>query len=254
MFGRKDDNESNRRARGNRDRAASQQGTVYGPGPIPGTITSSHTYNTRLPSPSVSNWNQLQQITASDVQKMNRSGPAKLDDPTKARDLPVREQEDAIPAWKQAHLDLTRDKWTLHPLNMGSLDALPIEGFAKCYVHGEHKPPMETCTCGFYGYKTRELLEERSNGSYLPVLEVDFRGRIIVCEKGYRAEHQTILCVHLPGWCNVCGQSATTIIRNPYNLKDLAVISRCAEHIRPDEFQIRPEIIAESLSTEVKFG
>lgn len=60
--------------------------------------------------------------------------------------------------------------------------------------------------CGWYGMKDRAEID-RGYYSYYSVyfvLEVEFYGKIIEHEKGYRAEYQRVLSVRLPPMATVC--------------------------------------------------
>lgn len=67
---------------------------------------------------------------------------------------------------------------------------------------GPHTPPLETCTCGFYGYTDLDAFEYdgSTNG---PTGVVQMYGRTLIGTRGVRAEKARIVALSIPrGWWN----------------------------------------------------
>jgi len=88
--------------------------------------------------------------------------------------------------------------WTLKD---GKLSALGMTGIweprkvnvAQCTagggMGGMHEAPFMRCNCGFWAFRTLEILEEALKG-YTPIVigTVDLWGRLIECKNGWRAQ------------------------------------------------------------------
>lgn len=110
----------------------------------------------------------------------------------------------------------------------------PREDFARYSMHlgispnayrsfprvGAHAAPSVECSCGFYGCTEQSMLE-----GGVAILEVEFTGRVVVCERGYRAGHQRVIRCHLRG-CHYCGDAPTTV---SFEAKHQLCL-RCDEH------------------------
>lgn len=70
-----------------------------------------------------------------------------------------------------------------------------------------HDAPKLDCTCGFYAVRNPDDL---SVGYGSVRLDVELSGRVIVHERGYRAQHQRVLRAHTPG-CWFCGDESTVV-------------------------------------------
>lgn len=95
-----------------------------------------------------------------------------------------------------------------------------------------HSAPDEHCRCGFYGLTERpETVGEQSH----LLLEVEFFGTVIVAEKGYRAQKQRVLAVHLPQRCEFCPEAPTQfVVPNGYAQDHgETLMSRCMTHVGP---------------------
>lgn len=82
---------------------------------------------------------------------------------------------------------------------------------ARSKERGHVTPPDPACRCGFYGvpYHALDVLDRfRSYGQRVR-LQVEFSGRVIEHERGYRAERQRILQVDRPT-CGACGRKPAT--------------------------------------------
>jgi hypothetical protein len=109
-------------------------------------------------------------------------------------------------AWKWAYLtDMRSDRFT--PVN-AEFNGYGVEAVARCGYHRVHRAPELQCTCGFYGMNDRALANMHGEifyvrrglmDSMLSVqLEVEFYGKVIVCEYGYRAEKLRVLGMYVP--------------------------------------------------------
>ncbi len=71
----------------------------------------------------------------------------------------------------------------------------------------QHSPisPDESCSCGFYA------VSDPDNATYHGVLvEVELSGRVIVAERGYRAQFLRVAAIH-PPHCWICQQPASAL-------------------------------------------
>lgn len=79
---------------------------------------------------------------------------------------------------------------------------------AECLVRSGDKEhaksiPVESCSCGFYAAKTREHLKSLGYNHYSDptkrvVGEVLMKGKVIICQTGYRAEYVTPYKFYIP--------------------------------------------------------
>lgn len=114
--------------------------------------------------------------------------------------LKTESREDPVRAWKRIRLQ-RGNTWGM--ISRASLE--PYNGSiaeAACsyssLVVSPHTSPGASCTCGFYGYKHTDFEDFHSSDNEMnPWLEVDFYGKVIECEKGYRAEYQQPLRLHV---------------------------------------------------------
>lgn len=63
---------------------------------------------------------------------------------------------------------------------------------ANCFRCGDHAAPSLSCNCGYWSFKTRELLEAALDRYALDVEvvgQVEIWGRVIECENGWRSEY-----------------------------------------------------------------
>ena len=65
-----------------------------------------------------------------------------------------------------------------------------------------HAAPDQNCHCGWYGWKDRQHEAEQqprvfADASDEPWAEVDFYGKVIEHEWGYRASRQRVMAIHL---------------------------------------------------------
>lgn len=116
-----------------------------------------------------------------------------------ALNLPSRQQVEPIKAWKLADLVVTDEGVKLR--GVGYRVSYGPNDQAKCnpgyqVTASSHAVPEASCTCGFYALRSRE---EALNAGYSAhaVLEVELFGKVIKHERGYRAERQRVLAVHV---------------------------------------------------------
>lgn len=115
-----------------------------------------------------------------------------------------------------------------------------------------HEPPGLHCTCGFYAVMDRSLLE----GIGTVTLDVEMSGRVIVCERGYRAQHQRVLRARIEG-CHLCGEPITgfavaimppPIAPSMFSLpRPESVRAVCEAHTNPGDVIVAPSIVADRL-------
>jgi hypothetical protein len=84
----------------------------------------------------------------------------------------------------------------------------------------DHDSPVNGCSCGFYACTDLSMLEGGA-----AILEVELSGRVIVCERGYRAGHQRVIRAHLRG-CHYCGQAPSVASFEA----DCELRLRCEQH------------------------
>lgn len=86
-------------------------------------------------------------------------------------------------------------------LKTGRYPVTAVDTIASCRNDQTHLSPDPNCTCGFYGMVNVADVPTH----YGPVLlDVEFSGRVLIHQKGFRAQHQRILEIHCPG-CWYCG-------------------------------------------------
>lgn len=113
-------------------------------------------------------------------------------------DLPTRAQADPIRAYRRAHIVPVAGSYKLGSIVYEGTFA--VDASATCEAVFPHVAPNLLCRCGFYGVKADYLstLQAECMSDSTVILEVEFSGRVIACEKGYRAEHQRVLRVLVP--------------------------------------------------------
>ncbi len=125
-------------------------------------------------------------------------------------DLPVEEMH----GYKLAVI--TERKPTLRGLTG---DGYSADDSAICDKFPEHTPPVASCECGFYAYKT--LADAKFESSLNPgtfLLEVDLYGIGFRYEGGYRAESQVVKRIIIPKRCMRCRTLAPTVFVVTYRM------------------------------------
>lgn len=152
--------------------------------------------------------------------------------------LPEREDDTPILAYKTACINWTRGPDGFGPRLVSAFTSRPYESSdrAECYglidgVTATHAAPAEACTCGFYAVRDPNELAAS------PVLiEVELFGRVIVYERGYRAERQRLLRVGLPGcfYCHGPSSVAAGKAIAPWETPEeheRSIYTMCEEHL-----------------------
>jgi hypothetical protein len=84
---------------------------------------------------------------------------------------------------------------------------------ARCH-HRRHRAPAVTCTCGFHAVRSVDDLPMVTKVlAASVVLDVELSGTVIEHERGYRAEHQSVLGIRFPSRCSRCGGTASHVLR-----------------------------------------
>lgn len=81
-----------------------------------------------------------------------------------------------------------------------------VDDVARCARNRNrnHASPGTWCTCGFYAYRPGWTFRSWWGG--MALLDVEFLGRVVVHEKGYRAGRQRVLAVQLSRQCHGGGE------------------------------------------------
>lgn len=139
-------------------------------------------------------------------------------------------QRSEMPGWKVARV--VGDP-TLNFIGLAFGRYGPVED-ASC-AHTRHVAPDPSCTCGFYAFY-RPLRARwawwRNRESVL--LQVEGYGLAIEHELGWRAGHQEVLTVILPGRCLYCPRRTAGLIRTPLFDEWTAACTSCARRKQRD--------------------
>lgn len=111
---------------------------------------------------------------------------------------------DPLVATKRCRLGLVDGRPGLRPAVRGTF--FGASSRAECGEGHLHQVPEPTCTCGFYALGDSDELAERL-GPWRPEeveLDVELTGRVVVHERGLRAEEQTVLGVRVHPMCALC--------------------------------------------------
>ena len=127
-------------------------------------------------------------------------------------DLPTEQSDEPIRAYRAAVLDRLDGKLVLRSVVTAQHKTVPPEGYAYCakddawqrFSGGpppwSHEAPDDGCSCGWYGtpsYATNPYPIDVISGNRVG-LEVEFFGKIVKHELGWRAQYQRILAVDVP--------------------------------------------------------
>lgn len=235
-----------RKARRDRERAAT--GTLIGPG---------STFHFTGPGPV----NALTNINPggpwfSTLGPYHGPGPGAVTD---VHEQLVPEREDSMPflAYKRATFEWIPNRGFTMRSMFGKVeldadavctnDGYTIKNGAGLTIKegGPHDAPILECNCGFHAVKR---LEDLHLGYGNAVLDVELSGRVVVHEAGYRAAHQRVLRVRVPGRCLICGDPAVC-----YAVGDDYHTMRCEVHVRPSEFVFGVEEIGRRLGLPFEF-
>lgn len=140
--------------------------------------------------------------------------PIPIPDPPKEPPLPKRKQADPIVAYKRAKI--VCDPWRLFGVGMHA--AYNADDKAVCH-YGQsrmgpipppkHDAPHVGCGCGFYAMPLEWL--GRVAADYRDAVcdvQVELFGKVIVCERGWKAERQRVLGVWVDPVCKACFRTA----------------------------------------------
>lgn len=194
--------------------------------------------------------------------------------------LPQRVGDVPILASKLATISHSSAGYRFYGIGNGSVLPYAAEAVAKCgagasslysyafswaysYSHTTppeppkpHAAPGEGCQCGFYGLMERPKLADRSNF----LLDVEFSGRVVVHEEGYRAERQRVLAVHSWATCEFCAEPVGTFVVKRGHAPSgedsdrSRVVPRCFGHVGPFDVAISTDALAAELRAPVIFG
>lgn len=131
-----------------------------------------------------------------------------------------------IRAWKVADtFEQVDGQWRFVPTTDGA--PYLARDVATCSLG--HRVPEPSCRCGFYAVNDGSTLSLWSGG---PILEVDLFGRVLVGEKGYRAERQLVRRIVLPT-CKLgrrcAGEIGLFVVRGQKRPELLALCESCAD-------------------------
>lgn len=122
-----------------------------------------------------------------------------------SRPLPRVERTTPVRAVKMARLLVAPNRHDVELMSMGVDRLVRPEDEAVCLARAGEDPdsghvvPDPDCTCGFWAYLPEQSgCHEDLSGVRL---DVELAGRVIECERGYRAERQRVLGAWLPGRC-----------------------------------------------------
>lgn len=187
--------------------------------------------------------------------------------------LPTSERDETIEAWKVARLCWSPQSGVyVRPLNRSG--TIGVEAVAECRKNLDfgfytstifggsqlpqmavvpHSSPDLGCHCGFYAISDRaKALAEGTN----VLLHVEFYGRVVVYETGYRAEKQRIMRIELPPTCMFCPNPATTVVvpQGYVDTTEKLLVGRCDRHIHHSDVPLDLADVATLVGTEVVFA
>lgn len=141
-----------------------------------------------------------------------------LDRMIERHNLPVVHQTEPVIAWKLANFYGSGATGGLefHPIT--GHDPYGVKAIAQCFIGriSTHKAPALYCSCGFYGLKSVSRV-----GFYLAhtfLLKVEFSGRVIECDLGYRAERQKIIAVYYGETTRFFDRHNLRVLLKPYGI------------------------------------
>lgn len=183
--------------------------------------------------------------------------PRGMAEPIAIPALPVEKRSIPILAWKSACLNVDRPgkEIGLYSGSVSKYSRHQIVATAEC-VFVDHEAPAVVCSgsgtagCGFYGVMNAGDVALSPNSV---ILEVEFSGRIIVHEEGYRAAKQRILAVEIPedGCEGFLCTSPPTQMHFPIDGANRAV---CDRHAPANGRTATLDLITEHLGIPVRFG
>lgn len=154
-------------------------------------------------------------------------------------ELPTREQEEPIKGFKLANVRFSSGRYMFLALRghssygiegTASCERVSLSGFGTTAFGEPHAAPAVGCRCGFYAVPEPGDLYN-TDYEYLAapfLLELDLFGRVVVHEKGYRAEKQRVLSVKTQRRCYYCAANASLLA-----LMGDSVCPMCDRHADP---------------------
>ena len=143
--------------------------------------------------------------------------------------VPDRLQVEPFVAYKRLQVRIDRGRLRLEGMRRAytGLD-LTAECLASNSSHAS-PAPGEDCSCGFYGYKERSKIYYSGEA----FATVELFGRVIVGEKGYRAQRQRIVHLAVDAECAACrlfGDDRRSADGLYFGLGTRSPVILCAEH------------------------
>lgn len=194
--------------------------------------------------------------------------------------LPVEQSTEAVQAWKVARL-YSPDGRTIILGAVNQMAVHPVEGDALCLrsatgatfvgpglwiyddfvaPNPQHVVPDQSCSCGFYAWKTRndaqQFCHETNAADMTVIMQVELFGKVIQFEKGFRAQSQRVLGIALPPTCSgmLCGKPAQ-VINFPNPGRDSRFQVLCAAHTPEQSISVvRLADISNALGCEVTWA
>lgn len=138
--------------------------------------------------------------------------------------VPVRQQAEPIVAWKRARIEV--DVYEGRPALCGVVygryqpvdvarhcNGITGSATARSGLPDPHPAPRLDCHCGFHGVPKDRLIDAYVDYQTASCadLEVELYGTVIACERGWRAEKQRVLAVHLDLDCHQCYRPAVGV-------------------------------------------
>lgn len=162
--------------------------------------------------------------------------------------LPEREDDQPFLAYKTARIMFGTSKaidasggpklgeYGPHLMSAFTGWAYDLSDRAVCHVGGarEHPVPDLSCTCGFYAVPNSDDLQNAMSPDSV-LIEVELFGKVIVYERGYRAERQRVLRYGFPT-CWYCAGPSTLIccrVAAPWDTAEATLFyPLCDEHLK----------------------
>ena len=135
-------------------------------------------------------------------------------------------------AWKMSHM--------LDPYNQRfsglSFGEFTLTSNAVCEISMPHLAPNEDCDCGFYAFDSlSKAIDVSSHSRGLLLMKVEFYGKIIEHDYGFRAEEQVIEKLFLNSKCSrfFCRRPTVGVIQSRRIWRNV-----CEEHTNPSFINI----------------
>jgi hypothetical protein len=124
------------------------------------------------------------------IASLQSVAPAKIENPNPAPPIPARSPDyvGTITAWRGWGVDAGK----LVALGCDHVWEPKEKERAKCREDNTHPAPKLDCSCGFWSFRTLDLLTQALSGYLEEVVvvgTVEIWGRVIECENGFRSEY-----------------------------------------------------------------